>query len=118
MPKLKVTTLKLQSIDQLASDWFPFLWCQSAELMHEFHHGHRLDLLQVKRAFPEERFGAYMLPRIAAQCCRVRKNRHHRQFVVAGIISQQQAGADLPRQAEVHQPNLTAIWARHPLSPF
>jgi hypothetical protein len=91
-----------------------FVIGQHAQPTFKFRHWWRTDLLNVKCAAHEKRFGNLYLASVPSQTGRMRHDRDQGKLVVRRIRSKNQTRSDFRHHAEIDQPNLTWNWCGHP----
>ena len=82
----------MQQADESRADSLELVRGQGTEFPLNTRQGNRLDLLQVKHTGGEEGLGYGQLPTIAAYSSCVRYYDDQREFVISGVVAQNEAG--------------------------
>ena len=86
-PGLSLSSLRhAQPVAQHFRDKVHFLIGQFSQSPHQAGDADGLDLLEVKCACLQERFGQCEFPPVFAKRCRVRDDRDHCQFVIRRVV--------------------------------
>ena len=112
-PQIPGSWLKSKPIPQFLLNDCEVIRRHFAQFADQLHHGHRVNLLQVKSPFSEKWLGTGMFPPVALQGVRMSQDGYQRQFVISRIVGQEQTRPHLGGHSQINYPNLTGASLRH-----